>query len=82
MDGGAPLELWWLGSDIKLTAKLRLLDVVIYHKADLGQPNATYRPMSAEYVLGHLREQVEHLAKLLDRGRDGWLGRQLQPHGG
>jgi hypothetical protein len=35
----------------------RLLDVVVYHKADLGQPNSTYRPMTPEYVLGHLRQQ-------------------------
>lgn len=35
----------------------KMFDVVVYHKSDFGHPNITYPPMSAEYVLGHLREQ-------------------------
>lgn len=35
----------------------KLMDLVVYHKADFGRPNVTYAPMTAEYVLGHLREQ-------------------------
>ena len=35
-----------------------LMDVVVYHKADLGNRNLTYTPMAPQYVLSHLKEQV------------------------
>ena len=34
-----------------------MLDVVVYHKYDLGHPNISYPPMGADYILGHLAEQ-------------------------
>jgi len=35
----------------------KIVDLVVYHKADLGKPNVSYEPMTAEYVLSHLKEQ-------------------------
>ena len=34
-----------------------IVDVVVYHKADIGKPNVTYPPMDPKYVLGHLSQQ-------------------------
>ena len=34
-----------------------LADLVVYHKADIGKPNVTHPPMTASYVLSHLKEQ-------------------------
>ena len=34
-----------------------LMDLVVYHKPDFGAVNLTYAPMTANYVLGQLREQ-------------------------
>lgn len=34
-----------------------LMDLVVYHKADIGRPNVTFPPMAASYVLSHLREK-------------------------
>ena len=34
-----------------------IVDLVVYHKADFGRPNITYPPMTADYVLSHLKEQ-------------------------
>ena len=34
-----------------------IADLVVYHKADLGRPNISFAPMTASYIIGHLREQ-------------------------